>query len=177
MKRLFASIVVSISLLAPAHAQSGKQAPVQPTEEDIVRALTPKAAGGTKSLKGVELIPGKEEGPPSIDLTVNFAYASAKLETDTLLVLRSLGLALKDPRLLGYGFVIAGHTDAKGDDKYNQRLSEARAIAVREHLLFYHGVDGERLAAVGFGETKLLKPDAPDDGANRRVQIINRSKN
>ncbi len=109
---------------------------------------------------------------------INFAFNSAKLETESLLTLKRLGAALQDKRLAGYTFLIAGHTDGKGSDEYNQRLSEARANAVRDHLMFFYDIAPERLVAVGYGKRKLLRPDDPENAVNRRVQIINQgSKN
>jgi OOP family OmpA-OmpF porin len=46
---------------------------------------------------------------------------------------------------------VTGYTDRLGSDKYNQKLSERRAVAVREYLIA-HGIDGSRLKAVGKGE-------------------------
>jgi len=142
--------------------------------EDIVRKLTPQPQ--TRSARGVEVIPGNEEEKPSIDLHVSFEFDSAKLDTDGLLMLKRLGMALKDPRLDGYRFEIAGHTDAVGSDTYNQALSERRAAAVRDHLIFYYDIDAKRLIATGYGKTRLLDPSKPTDGINRRVQVTNVGK-
>jgi OOP family OmpA-OmpF porin len=49
--------------------------------------------------------------------------------------------------------LISGHTDRIGDDKYNQRLSERRASAVRAYLLS-QGIAENRLHAVGKGENE-----------------------
>jgi len=46
---------------------------------------------------------------------------------------------------------VTGYTDRLGSDKYNQKLSERRAVAVREYLI-NKGIDGSRLKAVGKGE-------------------------
>lgn len=46
---------------------------------------------------------------------------------------------------------VTGYTDRLGSDKYNQKLSERRAVAVREYLV-NKGIDGSRLKAVGKGE-------------------------
>ncbi len=75
---------------------------------------------------------------------------------------------------------IEGHTDAKGDDSYNRRLSEARATAVRDYLISVQTVDGTRLQTKGLGELKPvapnMKPDGADDEAgrqrNRRVEVV-----
>jgi OOP family OmpA-OmpF porin len=47
---------------------------------------------------------------------------------------------------------VTGYTDRLGSDKYNQALSERRAVAVREYLVA-RGIDGSRLKAVGKGES------------------------
>ena len=144
-----------------------------PSSEDIVKALVPNTGPQTRSLKGIELVPGQQSAAPSINLTVNFAYDSAKLETDTLLTMRRLGTALHDPRLARYKFLIAGHTDGKGGDAYNQHLSEARANAVRDHLVFFYDIPPDHISATGYGATQLIDPTHPEAPINRRVQITN----
>ncbi|MSP61093.1 MAG: OmpA family protein [Myxococcales bacterium] len=66
------------------------------------------------------------------------------------------------------------HTDAQGDDRYNQALSEKRALAVARWLA-QHGVDCKRVIAVGFGETKPAADNATVEGRakNRRTLFIN----
>lgn len=74
---------------------------------------------------------------------------------------------------------IEGHTDAKGDDEYNLRLSSKRAEAVRDWLL-RHGASNMRFVIAGRGEKNPVaanqKPDGSDDPEgrqkNRRVQIV-----
>ena len=46
---------------------------------------------------------------------------------------------------------VTGYTDRLGSDKYNLKLSERRAVAVREYLIG-KGIDGSRLKAIGKGE-------------------------
>jgi outer membrane protein OmpA-like peptidoglycan-associated protein len=172
MSRLIATLLL-IVIAGAANPLLAQDATSVPATEDIVRALNPDTAAQFRSLKGVKVIPGQEPPAPSIDLTVNFAFDSAKLDNETLLTLKRLGAALQDPRLARFTFLIAGHTDAKGSDEYNQKLSEQRASAVRDHLIFFYDVAPERLASVGYGKQRLLKPDDPENAANRRVQIIN----
>lgn len=75
---------------------------------------------------------------------------------------------------------VEGHTDSKGNDAYNQRLSEARATAVRDYLISVRTVDGTKLNTKGFGELKPVAPNQTADGTddtngrarNRRVEVI-----
>ena len=57
---------------------------------------------------------------------------------------------------------VQSHTDERGDDQFNQRLSDARARAVMSYLIA-KGVDRSRLVAQGYGETQPL--DARHDEA------------
>ena len=68
--------------------------------------------------------------------------------------------------------VVEGHTDARGTDAYNQKLSERRANAVREVLVNQYGVDASRVNAVGYGESRPVADNASDTGRaiNRRVE-------
>lgn len=67
---------------------------------------------------------------------------------------------------------VVGHTDDRGDDAYNQTLSEERAAAVAGYLES-GGVDPGRLTVEGRGEADPAQPNDSDAGrqANRRVEI------
>ena len=75
---------------------------------------------------------------------------------------------------------VEGHTDSKGNDAYNQKLSEQRAQAVRDYLKDVRSVPGDRLEVRGYGEQRPvaqnMTPDGKDnpDGQqeNRRVEIV-----
>lgn len=109
----------------------------------------------------------------SIDLAVNFEYASATLTPDARIVLDNLGQALSDAALRESRFSVAGHTDARGGDAYNLNLSRLRARAVADYLVTQHGIDAQRLDVEGFGRSRLLDPANPASAVNRRVQITN----
>ena len=47
------------------------------------------------------------------------------------------------------------HTDSRGNDAYNLRLSQKRSEAVVKYLIS-KGIEKKRLVAKGYGETKLL---------------------
>ena len=74
---------------------------------------------------------------------------------------------------------LVGHTDAKGDDAYNQALSERRAAAVQAWLQAHGAADG-RLQAQGRGASEPVAPNQHPDGRdnpegrakNRRVEAI-----
>lgn len=68
--------------------------------------------------------------------------------------------------------VVTGHTDSRGSDKFNQRLSQARAEAVKSYLVS-KGLNGERITATGKGETEPTADNRTAAGraANRRVDL------
>lgn len=68
--------------------------------------------------------------------------------------------------------LIEGHTDDVGNDEANYTLSEDRARSVMAWLIA-NGVDRNRLAAKGYGETKPLGPNDSDESRakNRRVEF------
>ncbi|MCP4604823.1 MAG: OmpA family protein [Proteobacteria bacterium] len=67
---------------------------------------------------------------------------------------------------------IESHTDDKGPQKKNQRLSELRAEAVKQFLV-EHGVDEKRLLPQGLGESKPIADNKTKDGReeNRRIEF------
>jgi outer membrane protein OmpA-like peptidoglycan-associated protein len=108
---------------------------------------------------------------PSIDLDVRFNFADATLLPDGMQQLDALATALKNPRLLGVRFLLAGHTDQKGTAEYNDRLSCERALSSRNYLRDKHGIGAERLLPLGFGFLRLKEPTAPLSEINRRVEV------
>lgn len=68
--------------------------------------------------------------------------------------------------------VVEGHTDNRGDAAKNQKLSEARAQAVKAYLVG-KGVEGARLDAKGYGQSKPIADNKTAKGRdeNRRVEL------
>ena len=68
---------------------------------------------------------------------------------------------------------IGAHTDARGADEFNLRVSQARADAVRAMLVSL-GIGSARLRAVGYGETRPLDTNATEAGRerNRRIELL-----
>ena len=68
---------------------------------------------------------------------------------------------------------IEGHTDSKGNDAYNKKLSQSRAESVRNYLVA-KGIDTNRLVPAGFGEEQPVATNTTNDGRaeNRRVEFV-----
>lgn len=67
---------------------------------------------------------------------------------------------------------IRGHTDGKGSDSYNLRLSENRAKAVADYLIS-KGVSEKRLQHKGYGKSLPIDSNDTEEGRanNRRVEF------
>ena len=109
---------------------------------------------------------------------VLFDFDKADIRRDAQNALKQLGDIIKNK---AKGTVrIEGHTDSKGSDSYNQKLSVSRANSVRDWLIKNEGLKNVRFATSGFGANKPAisntKPDGKDDPEgrqkNRRVEIV-----
>jgi OOP family OmpA-OmpF porin len=116
--------------------------------------------------------------PVSIDLKgVNFDYDKSNLRPDAVQILTEANEILK--RYPELKVEVAGHTDSKGTDAYNQALSERRARAVYDYLTS-NGIDAARLVGPnGYGESRPIAPNTNEDGSdnpegrakNRRTEL------
>ena len=160
MKKLSFFFVVIILCFSNAINAQVKSA------DEIVDALKPKPL--TRGLRGLRV----EDAPkPSIDLTINFEFNSAKLSSDSQSQLAELGKALNTPVLSPFRIKITGHTDGVGSDAYNMDLSKRRAATVVSYLSSQLGVNASRLLSSGMGKRALKLPDDPENAANRRVEV------
>lgn len=68
---------------------------------------------------------------------------------------------------------VQGHTDSDGSDTYNVDLSQRRVESVRKYLMD-KGIDGDRLVAKGYGESKPIATNKTEAGKakNRRVEFV-----
>ncbi len=73
----------------------------------------------------------------------------------------------------GVYFEIEGHTDSTGEEAYNFRLGEERAMAVRDYIAKTHAVALNRLNVISYGEDKPVAENKTKDerAQNRRVVI------
>ncbi|WP_448520021.1 OmpA family protein [Rhodoflexus sp.] len=68
---------------------------------------------------------------------------------------------------------IEGHTDYRGNDNYNQGLSERRVAAAKQYLIS-KGIAANRIEAKGFGESSPIVPNEVDGKANAANMALNR---
>jgi outer membrane protein OmpA-like peptidoglycan-associated protein len=164
------------SSATPAPPAAAKETPAAAPPK-VASPSTPTAPEAKPELKPDEAIKRAEtKEAPSIDLEIFFDYKSAEVTAKAVAVLSPLGRALSDPRLADDSFLIAGHTDAKGGADYNLELSQRRAESVRQFLIANFNVDAKKLIAKGYAFQHLRNPKDPLAAVNRRVQIVNLSK-
>jgi outer membrane protein OmpA-like peptidoglycan-associated protein len=103
------------------------------------------------------------------DVLFDFGKATLKPGTREKLAKVS-GIVLAHP---GLTLEVEGHTDSIGSDEYNQKLSEARANAVRDYLVG-QAIKPDSIAARGFGKTQPVASNSTADGRqrNRRVEMV-----
>ncbi len=67
---------------------------------------------------------------------------------------------------------LSSHTDGKGSEDYNQKLSQARAQTVVD-LLVSKGINKDRLVAKGYGKSMPIATNETDEGRqlNRRTEF------
>ncbi|MBT8394804.1 MAG: OmpA family protein, partial [Bacteroidia bacterium] len=102
--------------------------------------------------------------------TILFDYSKSLFKQETYEVLQSISDIIKTyPEA---SFIIEGHTDSLGSHITNDRLSKARANAVRDYLIS-NGIAAERLTAIGYGERRPKFSNATKGGRdqNRRVEV------
>ncbi|MDI1314478.1 OmpA family protein [Prosthecobacter sp.] len=109
-------------------------------------------------------------------LALYFEYDRAELHPRALKQLEVISALMKaDP---SKKLRIAGHTDEKGEDDYNIRLSHGRAEAVKKQLAVL-GVPAGQVETSGLGKAQPLSPNKKSDGTddpegrshNRRAEI------
>lgn len=110
--------------------------------------------------------------PPKLVLYgVNFDFDKSTLRPEDIVIIDRDVASLDN-----WGNVnieVAGHTDSRGSDEYNIKLSQRRAEAVRDYLID-KGIASGRLSARGYGESQPIASNATDEGRfqNRRVELI-----
>ncbi len=105
---------------------------------------------------------------------VSFDYDSASLKPSFYPALDKIADVIRQHDQTSVEIV--GHTDSRGSEAYNQRLSEKRAEAVANYLI-QRGVDPSRITTSGRGESEPRGTNSTEAGRqlNRRVEIFLRS--
>lgn len=190
-KRLLVSIGMALLLVRPVPAQSKYQDPDSPAVQAAARAALANAKvldiiGVSSGLKGVmeDLGAKVTDQEITIELAADFLFDFDKyvLKTEAIPSLQKVGEVVKAyPKA---PVLIEGHTDGKGTHPYNMKLSENRALSVKNWLVQNAGVDPARITTAGLAETKPVAPNTNPDGSdnpqgrqkNRRVSFTLRTK-
>ena len=152
-------------------------------ERDVLLGkATPDVAAAPRDLDGDGVIddrdacPGTPRGAP-VDARgcwvvkgLRFAHDSSEIDVKGEAALDEVATVLRNnPKLR---VQLDGHTDADGTDAYNEGLSQRRAEAARKYLAS-HGIDQDRLAARGFGESQPAADNSTSAGkaTNRRTEV------
>jgi outer membrane protein OmpA-like peptidoglycan-associated protein/Mg-chelatase subunit ChlD len=107
----------------------------------------------------------------TVFLPIEFDFDQATIRPESIPLVERIADAMKaHPSLV---IEVRGHTDDRGSDSYNQRLSQRRAEAVVETLASM-GVERSRLRAVGFGKSRPLVPNTSEENRarNRRTEFV-----
>lgn len=163
-------VSVPLSTVGPAKALNGTDGSIGGVATSSLQAV----AELKTELGAVDTDRGTVVSLPG-DITFDFDKSSIQSGGRTVLDrLADLIAASADGEI-----IIEGHTDSKGDDEYNRRLSQQRAEAVKLYLEG-KGVAPNRMKTIGLGEARPIAPNAQRDGSddeegrqrNRRVEVI-----
>jgi outer membrane protein OmpA-like peptidoglycan-associated protein len=101
---------------------------------------------------------------------INFKTNSAQILPGSYAVLDRALKVLQD--FPDVNLEISGHTDSKGRDSYNLRLSQRRADSVKLYFVS-RGVTSTRLVSIGFGESRPIGDNSTASGRamNRRTEF------
>jgi outer membrane protein OmpA-like peptidoglycan-associated protein len=115
------------------------------------------------------------EDTPFVINDIVYTTNKAEIQEESKLILAAFADYLKNNP--GLEIEIRGHTDNVGNDQNNMALSADRAFEVLNYLASL-GVDGSRMTAKGYGETKPLADNATEEGRakNRRTEFVIKKK-
>ena len=106
-----------------------------------------------------------------ISQTIHFEFNRSVIRPVSFPILNTVSQVLRD--FPNVAVEVQGHTDSRGNDSYNMRLSQSRAEAVRDYLV-QQGVAANRMTARGYGETRPIASNRTNSGRaeNRRVEFL-----
>ena len=103
--------------------------------------------------------------------TIDFASGSSTVVTAMYPDLNKLASFLIDhPNVM---LKISGHTDSDGDEEFNQKLSQKRAMAIMEYLVAFASVNPKQVSAIGYGSSRPIVEEKTEEDKtlNRRVEF------
>jgi outer membrane protein OmpA-like peptidoglycan-associated protein len=115
-------------------------------------------------------------GLPRFMVEVQFDPDASTIRPESYQTLGRIADALCHSKLLRYGFLIVGRTDATGKREYNLTLSQKRADSIRDALVNTFKISSKRLQAVGLGEEQLQDAARPTAAINQQVQVVTVAK-
>lgn len=127
-------------------------------------------AGTAVNASGCPLTAAKKFCDKPVIIPILFDFGKSDIKATYHDELDTVGKFLKEfPHSKGS---IDGHTDSVGSTKFNQKLSLDRAEKIRSYLTNKFGIDGSRITANGYGETKPVasNKDAAGRTKNRRIE-------
>lgn len=109
--------------------------------------------------------------PDVVKLKINFDFDKSDIKPQYHKELADFAAYMKKQQSFT-AVEIAGHTDSKGSDEYNKKLSQRRADSVKDYLVKKLGLDAKLLTSVGYGESKPVATNDTDAGRaeNRRME-------
>jgi outer membrane protein OmpA-like peptidoglycan-associated protein len=141
-------------------------------ERKAREAVEKKLSAALASLNKIASVKEEKRG---VVITLSGAVLFATGKYELLPIARSqladVAKALKDQ---GYkAIVVEGHTDSRGSDENNMKLSQNRADAVRSYLIT-QGIESSKITAVGWGESRPIADNNSAEGRanNRRVELV-----
>jgi outer membrane protein OmpA-like peptidoglycan-associated protein len=101
---------------------------------------------------------------------VHFDSGKSTLRPESFPALEDLYAYLKNKE--GIKVEIAGHTDSRGKDDVNLKLSQQRAETIRDYLI-KKGIQPARVTAKGYGSAEPVADNETDEGRqlNRRTEV------
>ena len=153
-----------------------------PTDSSTGATVTTTVAGTTattSSEPSVTLAAANDPNKPlvygqfkpelQVNLHIEFSFDSAALDASQKPKLEKICIVLQTSPI--NKIRIVGHTDTKGTDEYNERLSILRAREVARHLNEECGIASSRMETIGLGERFPINADDPAADENRRVEF------
>lgn len=102
---------------------------------------------------------------------IYYDFDKSNIRTDAALELDKLVKIMKENPTLWID--LGSHTDSRGNDKYNQKLSQARANEAVKYIIA-RGIEAYRVKAKGYGESRLLNDCTNDKPCSEEAHQRNR---